>query len=288
MGRARVSAASRDDLPALGRPDEADVGEQLQPQLEPALLARQAVLGEARRLAGRALEARVAAPALAAVRDDQALPLDREVAEQRPVLVAHLGADGHVDEQVLAVGAVTLRALAVPARAGAHVRLVIESVEVAHLARGDEDDVTTARAVAAVGAALGDVLLAPEADAAVAAASAARADLGPVGEHGSLRQPGGGPDGRQDSEMTVTKRPAALELKPTRPLTLAKMVWSTPMPAPSPARNLRPTLADDDGPGRHDLPGEHLDAEALGLGVAPVAAGAGALLMRHPCSPSRP
>jgi 4'-phosphopantetheinyl transferase len=43
----------------------------------------------------------------------------------------------------------------------------------------------------------------------------------------------------------------------------------------------RAALADDDLAAGHGLPGEHLDAEALGVGVAAVAAGAEALLVRH-------
>ena len=42
FGCARVIRASSEDLPAFGQPDEADVGEQLQVQLDRALLARQA------------------------------------------------------------------------------------------------------------------------------------------------------------------------------------------------------------------------------------------------------
>ena len=60
-------------LAGVGQPDEPDVGEQLQPQLEPALLARQAALGEARRLARGRGEALVALAARAAARDRRAL-----------------------------------------------------------------------------------------------------------------------------------------------------------------------------------------------------------------------
>jgi len=53
------------------------------------------------------------------------------------------------------------------------------------------------------------------------------------------------------------------------------------MPAFSPGRNRGPALAHDDRSCRDHLAGERLDAETLALGVAPVAAGAGAFLMRH-------
>ena len=50
---ARVMRASSEDLPAFGSPTRPDVGEQLELQLDHALLARQAALGEPRRLARR-------------------------------------------------------------------------------------------------------------------------------------------------------------------------------------------------------------------------------------------
>ena len=53
--------------------DEPDVGEQLQAQVDPALLADEPALGEPRRLPGRRREALVAAPASATARDDDAL-----------------------------------------------------------------------------------------------------------------------------------------------------------------------------------------------------------------------
>src|SRR3954454_47030 len=48
---------------------------------------------------------------------------------------------------------------------------------------------------------------------------------------------------------------------------------------------LRAALADDDLASRDGLAGEHLHAEALGVRVAPVAAGAEPLLMSHPRPP---
>ena len=58
------------------------VGEQLQPQLHLRLVGRLPHLGEARRLADRRREARVAAPALAAAREDDARVRPREIGDQ--------------------------------------------------------------------------------------------------------------------------------------------------------------------------------------------------------------
>src|SRR3954463_5166012 len=48
----------------------------------------------------------------------------------------------------------------------------------------------------------------------------------------------------------------------------------------------RPALAHDDLPAVHDLPGEHLHPESLGVRVATVPARAESLLMSHPRPPS--
>ena len=75
------------------------------------------------------------------------------------------------------------RALAVRAPLRPEVRRLAEAGQVAQVAVGDQDDIAAVAAVTAVGAALGHVLLAPEADAAVAAAAALDIDRGSVGEH---------------------------------------------------------------------------------------------------------
>ena len=248
-------------LAGVGQPDEADVGEQLEREREPELLAVQALLGELGRLARRALEADVAAAALAAARDEQALALAHEVAEQRAVGVAHLGADRHLRRRSSAPSAPRLLAPRPwPPLAARKWCLWRKWREVVQLARGDEHDVAAGRAVAAVGPALGHVLLAAEAHGAVAAATSAHADAGPV-EHDVTRPADAGP--AQASGTTEMKRPAPFSVNTSVPVTLAKMVWSTPMPAFSPGRNLRAALAHDDRSCRDDLAGERLDAEAL-------------------------
>ena len=68
----------------------------------------------------------------------------------------------HADDHRLAVGAVALRALAVAAAVGAEVRAAAEGLQVAQRVVDAQDDVAAAAAVAAVGAALGHVRLAPE------------------------------------------------------------------------------------------------------------------------------
>ena len=64
MGLAADIRAMSDDLPALGNADERDVGQQLQLERDPALLARLAELGERRGAARWRHEVRVAAAAV--------------------------------------------------------------------------------------------------------------------------------------------------------------------------------------------------------------------------------
>src|SRR5439155_15454106 len=65
-------AAKQRRLARVGSPDDPEVGEQLQPELERRLLARKPELGEARRLARRGGKAPVSAPARPAPGDDRA------------------------------------------------------------------------------------------------------------------------------------------------------------------------------------------------------------------------
>ena len=155
--------------------DEPDVGEQLQMQLDRALLARQPALGQPRRLPDGGLEAGVPAPPGAAARERRRLARPHQVVA-RPVPAAHLrpGRDG--DHERLAVRAMALRALAVPAALGAEVGAPPEALQVAQVVVAAQHHVAAAPAVAAVGPALGHVRLAAERQAAVAAGAGADFD----------------------------------------------------------------------------------------------------------------
>jgi hypothetical protein len=94
-----------------------------------------------------------------------------------------LRADGNLDLAVPAAPAVLPRSLSVDAALRPEVRGGAEAVEVAQVGPGHQDDVAAVTAVTAVRPALGDELLAPEADAAVAPAAALDLDRRAVGEH---------------------------------------------------------------------------------------------------------
>ena len=106
-------------LARVRQADERRVREQLQVQLEVALLAGRADLGELRYLPRRRDEARVAAAAAAAAREHDARAGMREVGDQVAFVREHLRADRHVQLDVLAVGAVLARAACRSRRASA-------------------------------------------------------------------------------------------------------------------------------------------------------------------------
>ena len=152
-------------------------------QLDLALLAGEPHLGEPRHLARRADEAGVAAPAAAAAREANPRVRMGQVGDQI-VPVEHLRADRDADLDVLAVRAVLAGAAAVASLRRGDQLAALERDEVAQIPVGDRDHVAAVAAVAAVGAALRDVLLPPERERAVAAAAGLHLELRAVGEHG--------------------------------------------------------------------------------------------------------
>ena len=169
LGLGRAHGRDQRRLARVREADERGVGQQLQLELQPPLLAVLALLGEARRAARVRQEARVAAPALPAARREPRSPWLHEVGEQLAVRRRHDRALGHVDDEVGAALAVLLLARAVRSRARLAVRMVAEREQRRDVAVRPQPDVAAAAAVAAVGTALRDVRLAPERDTARAA-----------------------------------------------------------------------------------------------------------------------
>ena len=186
FGCARVSRARSEDLPALGSPTRPTSARSFRCSSTAPSSPGTPALGEPGRLADGRLEARVAPPAAAAARDRDLLARADEV-EARPVPARHLRAGRHGHDERVAVAAVALGALAVPAPLGAEVDAAPEALEVAQVVVAAQEDVAAAAAVAAVRAALGHVRLAPEREGAVAARAGAHLDPGAVVEHRRLR-----------------------------------------------------------------------------------------------------
>jgi len=165
-------------LAGVGQADEAAVGDQFQPQPDGFFLALLAGVGPIRRLVHRALEIGVAEAAVAAFQ--QADPHARlvQVGDQGLVVfLIDLGPDRHLQLDVLAVAAMTVTAHAVDAGLGAEVLPVAEVDQGVQSIHRLDPDVTATAAVAAIGSAVFDELLAPERDRAAAAVAGTDVDL---------------------------------------------------------------------------------------------------------------
>src|SRR5262249_38349137 len=209
-------------LPRVGEADDARVGQELQLEAHGALLARRARLGGARRGVPRRFEMDVAAPAVAAARDDRARPRLVEVVEHLArVGVHHDRPERHLDDEVLAGLAVLVAVAARLAALGAVVLLVLEIEERGQLLVGDEHHAAAVAAVAARRAAAGNVRLAPEGRDAVAAVAGLDVDLGFVDE-----------DHAAGAAGTTETRRLVLVCRSyfTMPSTRANSVKSRPMP----------------------------------------------------------
>src|SRR5215472_11986604 len=179
----RADLAEQGRFAGIGQPDETGIGDQFQPQPDPALLAGLARIGVARRAVGRGLEMRIAEAAVAAFGEHELLAELGEVVDQRlAILVEYLRADRHLQHDRLAARAMAILAHAILAPLGLEVLLVaIVDQRVQPTDRLDHD-VAAAAAIAAGGPAEFDELLAAECHAAVAAVAGADIDLGLVEE----------------------------------------------------------------------------------------------------------
>ena len=115
LGRRRGERREQRRLPGVRQPDEPDVGDEPQLQPDPALLARLALLGVARRLVRRRREVDVAEAASAAARGHDGLSDRDEVGDQLAGrVVEHGRARRDVEDEVVAGRPVPARALAPP------------------------------------------------------------------------------------------------------------------------------------------------------------------------------
>jgi hypothetical protein len=156
----------------VGHPDDADISEQFQLQPQRAPFARQALLGEAGRLAGGSGEVRVAASAFAPARSDESHARARQVCQQ----VARVGVvdqrtDRHAQRDRLAVAPLAVAPTAVPAAAGLVASLVVEVEQGAEVRVRDQHDAAAVAAVAAIRSSARHMLLTAERDTPVPAAS---------------------------------------------------------------------------------------------------------------------
>jgi hypothetical protein len=177
-----ASTSWRSPSSIVPQPDQPGVGEQLQPQLNPAGVAREPALGEARRLPGGGREALVAVTADAAAGDDRPLSrLDEVVALALEAVGLRTGRNG--DHLVGTASPMALLALAVAATTRHMVRGESQGREVTARRIADEDDVASVAAVAAIGATTRHVRLAAQRNRPVSPGTALDVDFRTVGKH---------------------------------------------------------------------------------------------------------
>src|SRR2546427_3787960 len=298
VGDFRTRARHRADeggLACVRQAEQADVGQHAQLQRKAAALAGSA----ARELTGGAVDARlevqVAQAALTAAREQRALAVAGEIGHQRAARrVADQGAHRHAQLDVAARPAVAVGAGALAAALrtmDAREAVVDQRVDVAVGAR---PHAAAAAAVAAVGAAARHGPLAPERSGAVTALAGVHLDLGFVDElHGpEMKKPYRSRQGFFEGASGLRRRVfrdyahgLARVLAFHRILHLASDVREqrvvTPHADVGAGMHLRAALAHQDLPGVDALAAERLDAEALGVGIAPVARAAARFLVSH-------
>src|SRR5438309_6854367 len=184
LGAGVADGIEQGRLAGVRQTEEAHVGEQLEAQPHPHLLAVLARLVLARGAIGGGFVAGVATPAHAALQEGDALPDLCQVCKQAPFFVVgeDLGSDRHLDDKVVAAGAGPVRpGTALTARSTEMLRVaeVDQRIETGHRL---EHDIAALAAVAAVRPAELDELLAAETDGAGAARAGADEDLGLVEE----------------------------------------------------------------------------------------------------------
>ena len=138
-------AATTLDLPALGKPDEGDVGDELELEDDVALLPRLAQQGEAGRLPAWGGQGGVAQAAATATGDDVRSAGADEVGQHFTARRPDDGAAGHPQDDVGGLGAVAVVARAGLAVGGTLVRTPVELQEGGDAGVDDGDDVAAAR-----------------------------------------------------------------------------------------------------------------------------------------------
>src|ERR1044072_8416476 len=166
-------------LARVRQPDQADVGEQLQAQLDPALFTPSALLGEPGRPPGRGREPLVPVPAPPPVRDDGLLPNHNQI-DPAPIDGFRLGPGGNGDPPLLPPRPVSVRPFPVPALATAKVLAPPQRSKVPLRCITNQDDVSTVAAISPVRAPTRHMPPAPEAHASIAAGATLDPDFRPI------------------------------------------------------------------------------------------------------------
>ncbi len=224
LRRGTREARQQRGLAGIWQAHQADVGEQPEPELQPAFLSGESTLGKAGRLARGRGESLVALAAAATACDRCALPRR----EQLPAASGQIAAVGaarggdlrpgrHADRQRLPVGAVTLRPFPVSSAARAVVRPSAEALQVAQGVVAHEDDRSAVSPVAAVGSPAGDVGFPAEARAAVAAGPGLDVDPRAIVKHALHRDSRADRRGRSRDDLRYMATKSIHRKGATRP-----------------------------------------------------------------------
>jgi hypothetical protein len=287
-GRGRQPGDER-RLAGVGEADHTDVGEELQLEVEPPPLGDPAEIGLARGAIGGRREAGIAPPAGDASHGEDPRSRRGEIAEDLAgVPVRHDRPHGHAKDEIVAAGAVAVRALAVLAARGLVVALIVVVEQRVQGRIGLEPEAPAVAAVAAVGAAAGHVLLTPKADAASSAVTALDEDVDLIDKHVTAwrcARSCGLADARGESRRGRDDAHVARALPPLEPddavdLGEERVVGAAAHVGAGLERGA--ALADEDAASRHQLTGEALHAQHLGIGVPAVSRAADAFFVSHP------
>ncbi len=170
-------------LACIGQTDQTDIGDQLQPQPDPALFSRPALVRSAGRPVGAGFEVGVAKSAIAAFAEQHFLAVFIQIGKQcLAVIVKDLRADGHVDDDGLSLGTCAIGTGAIATLAGAKMLRVSKVDQGVQVRYGAENDVATASTIAAIRAAELNILLTTKRDDTIPAIAGAHIDLGLVEE----------------------------------------------------------------------------------------------------------
>ena len=167
----------------IGEAHQPHVGQELQFQHHLVALTGKSRLGKPGHLPGGGGEVLVAPAAPAALAEDEVLGIGHVLDNFVGLSVSHYGAPGHADDEIFAVLAPAAGALAVLAVGSYIFPLIAKIHQGGEIVVHPKDDAAAVAAVAAVGAALGDILLPVKGHGAVAAVAGLHGDFYLIDKH---------------------------------------------------------------------------------------------------------
>ena len=170
-------------LPRVRQPDQPDVGQQFQPQLDPVRLPLRPFLGKPRRLPGRGREPLVPMPPAPAMGDHRPLPRLDQV-DRTPIHRRRLSPSRHRNHPLLPTCPMPVRPFPVAAPLAAEVPAAFQRPKISLREIANEHDIPPMPSISTIRPTPGHMRLAPKAHAPVPASPALNPDFRLV-VHGS-------------------------------------------------------------------------------------------------------